>query len=97
MRIRGNPIDINGLMTTNSCGVGAKRILRAKNTPYKGRFAKGDLAIRTTVGPLAAHDLVTLNSTGGVAGIDHQPGVLDDLAVIVVGMVGHDHHAVILG
>ena len=47
-------------------------------------------------GALAVHDLVTFNSARGVAGIDHQLRFLDNPAVIVIGVVGNDDHAVVL-
>ena len=45
---------------------------------------------------LAAHDVCTVDALGGVTCIDHQLRLFDNTPVIVVGMVGHDHHTVVL-
>ena len=42
------------------------------------------------------HDLGAINSLGRVAGVDHQLGFGNDLAIVVVGVVGNDHDAVVL-
>src|ERR1700733_2307880 len=44
----------------------------------------------------AKHNLGTLDPAGGIARVDHQLGLVHNAAVIVIGMVGHDHDAVIL-
>src|SRR5579862_1950518 len=43
-----------------------------------------------------AHDLWAGNVPRGVTGVDHQLRFLDDVAVIIVGMVGYDNDAVVL-
>ena len=45
---------------------------------------------------LAVHDLVALDAASGVARIYHQLCFVDDLLVVVVGVVGDDEHAIVL-
>ena len=45
---------------------------------------------------LAGHYLRALDPSGRIAGIDHQLGLLHDLLVVVVGMIGHDQYTVVL-
>ena len=45
---------------------------------------------------LAAHDVCTVDTPGGITRIDHQLRLLDNTPVIVVGVVGHDQHTVVL-
>ena len=45
---------------------------------------------------LAVHDLAALDAARGVTGINHQLGLVHDLLVVVVAVVGDDQHAVVL-
>src|SRR5450631_329464 len=45
---------------------------------------------------LAVHDLVALDAASRVARIHNKLGVVDDLLVVVVGVVCNDKHAVVL-
>ena len=47
-------------------------------------------------GDLAAHNLAAFDALGRVASIDHQLSFVDDATVVVVGVIGHDDHAVVL-
>src|SRR5271169_2588630 len=44
----------------------------------------------------AAHNFSAVDPFGRVAGVDHQLSLADDLAVIVIGVVGDDHDAIVL-
>ena len=45
----------------------------------------------------AAHDFLSVfDPSGGIAGVDHQLGLLNDVAIVVVGVVGYDDDAVVL-
>ena len=46
--------------------------------------------------PLTVDDFVALDALGGVARVDDELRLLDDLGVVVIGMVGHDQDAVVL-
>src|SRR5579864_6922855 len=45
---------------------------------------------------LTANDFLTLDALGGVACVNHQLCFAYDFFVIVVGVVGHDQHAIVL-
>jgi hypothetical protein len=45
---------------------------------------------------LAANDLVVLDASRGVARVDYQLCVLNDLFVVVIGVVSDDEHTVVL-
>ena len=45
---------------------------------------------------LAEHNLGALDASGGVAGIDHKLGLLDNARVVVVGMIGHNNEIIVL-
>ena len=42
------------------------------------------------------HDFGAFDSAGGVAGVHHQLGFLNDAAIVVIGVVGDNDNAVIL-
>src|SRR5579864_959464 len=45
---------------------------------------------------LAAHNLRTLKAFGGVSGVDHEIGLLDDCPIVVAGVVRYDDHGSVL-
>src|ERR1022692_749436 len=45
---------------------------------------------------LTTHYLGAIDALGGVAGVDDQLGFADDLFIVVIGVVGDDHDAVVV-
>src|SRR5437667_8082703 len=45
---------------------------------------------------LATHDLLALNTLRCITRVDHQLRLLHDPAIVVLGMIGHDKHAIVL-
>lgn len=45
---------------------------------------------------LAPHNLRTIDPLGGIAGVDDQLSIADDLIEVIVRVVGDDHNAIVL-
>src|SRR5271155_1241745 len=45
---------------------------------------------------LAVNDLITLDPTRRISRIDYELRLLDDLLVVVIGVIGDDKHAIVL-
>ena len=60
-------------------------------------LAVNDLAMNDlAMNDLAVNDLGALDASRGVAGVDYQLCFLNDLFVVVIGVVGHDEHTIVL-
>src|ERR1035441_5761721 len=56
--------------------------------------ALGPATISNADLPLATYHFGTVDTLGRIAGVDDQLGLVDDLFVVVIGVIGDDHDAI---